>query len=427
MTKTAGEIAPLVPASIYINYHPIRRSVDKISRNDPCRCGSGKKYKRCCFDTDRERLSFSSPIAGKTQAELRVAPETGLTECRLKTMGPQELACLDPRKVPSSLRPVYIMQCAGLQLLGRSAEAMEVMTFDNDDDFEQTWNYIMYFVMLAQDKDIAGRMVAARAGHKFKKDVPDRYLLLLARDDPAVEIRVLGDLARKMLVEIDPHELSCNAYALLCSRFTALGILVCRGFIASLGRKRASFLLERVLEARDKLNLPPEDPFSDVLEKRLAEETSDEGADAAQLHEARQRLDAKAAEIRALKEEIDNQGRKLDRQERAQREKAAAPQPTPSAPDPANDAALRELRDKLARHKAMLGERTAERLALRHELEKAHDELETLRQGNATLTASASATEDGAGEDEEAFYLPAQVDGNQPLRLVEYPLRFARR
>jgi len=26
----------------------------KPSRNDPCRCGSGKKYKKCCLDRDRE-------------------------------------------------------------------------------------------------------------------------------------------------------------------------------------------------------------------------------------------------------------------------------------------------------------------------------------------------------------------------------------
>ena len=25
----------------------------KAGRNDPCPCGSGKKYKRCCLDRDR--------------------------------------------------------------------------------------------------------------------------------------------------------------------------------------------------------------------------------------------------------------------------------------------------------------------------------------------------------------------------------------
>ncbi|MCK4846827.1 MAG: SEC-C domain-containing protein, partial [Deltaproteobacteria bacterium] len=27
---------------------PVRRAVDKVGRNEPCPCGSGKKYKKCC-------------------------------------------------------------------------------------------------------------------------------------------------------------------------------------------------------------------------------------------------------------------------------------------------------------------------------------------------------------------------------------------
>jgi preprotein translocase subunit SecA len=27
---------------------PIRRQEKKIGRNEPCPCGSGKKYKKCC-------------------------------------------------------------------------------------------------------------------------------------------------------------------------------------------------------------------------------------------------------------------------------------------------------------------------------------------------------------------------------------------
>jgi uncharacterized protein YecA (UPF0149 family) len=27
---------------------PIRRDAPKVGRNDPCPCGSGKKYKKCC-------------------------------------------------------------------------------------------------------------------------------------------------------------------------------------------------------------------------------------------------------------------------------------------------------------------------------------------------------------------------------------------
>ncbi len=30
------------------SHEPVQRKVDKIGRNDPCTCGSGKKYKKCC-------------------------------------------------------------------------------------------------------------------------------------------------------------------------------------------------------------------------------------------------------------------------------------------------------------------------------------------------------------------------------------------
>ena len=38
-------------------YHQetVRRDRPKIGRNDPCPCGSGKKYKNCCMQKDLER------------------------------------------------------------------------------------------------------------------------------------------------------------------------------------------------------------------------------------------------------------------------------------------------------------------------------------------------------------------------------------
>ena len=31
------------------------RAESKVGRNDPCPCGSGKKYKKCCLDADEAR------------------------------------------------------------------------------------------------------------------------------------------------------------------------------------------------------------------------------------------------------------------------------------------------------------------------------------------------------------------------------------
>jgi hypothetical protein len=37
----------------YEDYHdPYVREVPKLGRNDPCHCGSGRKYKKCCLPLD---------------------------------------------------------------------------------------------------------------------------------------------------------------------------------------------------------------------------------------------------------------------------------------------------------------------------------------------------------------------------------------
>ena len=35
------------------NHTPKVRKFEKIGRNDPCPCGSGKKYKNCCLNTGK--------------------------------------------------------------------------------------------------------------------------------------------------------------------------------------------------------------------------------------------------------------------------------------------------------------------------------------------------------------------------------------
>jgi uncharacterized protein len=59
-TKAAYEAIPAAVASLSEHFRPmreqadrerlapIRRDAPKVGRNDPCPCGSGKKYKKCC-------------------------------------------------------------------------------------------------------------------------------------------------------------------------------------------------------------------------------------------------------------------------------------------------------------------------------------------------------------------------------------------
>lgn len=35
--------------------------MSKIGRNDPCHCGSGKKYKKCCHEKDLANVKLATP------------------------------------------------------------------------------------------------------------------------------------------------------------------------------------------------------------------------------------------------------------------------------------------------------------------------------------------------------------------------------
>lgn len=329
-------------------------------------------------------------------------------------MPPFELVHLDPLKVPETLRRCYLKQVTGYMILDRSVEYLEVMEWNEDRKIE--WVFVLFFIEMKQKKELAERMVALHTRYEPIEDLRYGIRLLLARDEPKEELTVLNEAALYIFREKDAEKLLKVANGILCSRHAALGILLSQRLITTLPIKEANSLLGQLLEARDKLNLTPDDPFADVLEKRLAEETHDEGKDATELRSARKRMEAKAEEVRQLKEEIERQRRALKSREKQQA--AETPATTNGKVDEAD---VQEMRIKLSQLKATLHERAEERTGLRRALEKAHEDLQNLRHAAPANTAPAH---DAAQEDEAEHYLPEQPAGNQPLRLVEFPAKF---
>lgn len=48
--------------------------MSKIGRNDPCPCGSGKKFKKCCIDKPEYRTAVVTPLRTNSEwTEKRVA------------------------------------------------------------------------------------------------------------------------------------------------------------------------------------------------------------------------------------------------------------------------------------------------------------------------------------------------------------------
>jgi tetratricopeptide (TPR) repeat protein len=58
--------------------------MSKIGRNDPCPCGSGRKYKRCCLPTHAaaaaERAAAAAPVAGRRAPSMFAWEDDGLDE-----------------------------------------------------------------------------------------------------------------------------------------------------------------------------------------------------------------------------------------------------------------------------------------------------------------------------------------------------------
>jgi len=187
-----------------------------------------------------------------------------------------------------------------------------------------------------------------------------------------------------VLATEDLNHLKELASGLIYSPHRALGV------IPLLPSSQAVRVLDQILEARDVLNLPPDDPFGDIVDERSAEHEEDD----AKLRAARQSMDAKSGEVRELKEKLEGFQAEIARQE----EKLAAT----AAAQPA------------------LAERHGERNRLRRELQKAHDDLESFRQ---SATAS-PAEEAAAARREDELLLPQSAPEVHPVRLADYPKHF---
>ena len=51
--KVAKETGTAAATKTTVKKQPIRNAAKKVGPNDPCPCGSGKKYKKCCMQKEK--------------------------------------------------------------------------------------------------------------------------------------------------------------------------------------------------------------------------------------------------------------------------------------------------------------------------------------------------------------------------------------
>jgi hypothetical protein len=409
------EMLPATSPAQLASGFTMRRAVARTGRNEPCPCGSGQKYKRCCFEKDQERLHHSTDVAGKTSAEVQANPEEHLTEARLEKTSPHELARMNPLKIAPDLLQTYFVRLSVFMMFDHVVKAF--VALGGVHEREDIWHFAQFFATRGERKEAAERLLQINGvNEKMIEELRPGTQLLLARDDPGETLRLLNDLSLKALQTVDDEQLSRFAYGLLVGSHRALGIFVARSMVASIGKTDALFLFDQIQEARVRLNLPHDDPFSDIIDARFTKEVAGSGKEAEKLRAAQKRLQAKAAEARQLQESLETLKREIERREKKQETPALAVSAAPTEPR----YTLQELREKVSSLKSVLRERNEERSTLRRELGQAHSALETLRQKEAQPTPGPGATRD----DEDHLLLPGEMSSQQPVRILEFPRKF---
>jgi hypothetical protein len=384
------------------------RSEPKVGRNDPCPCGSGRKYKKCC--------------AGKEQAA--PVPRSLVEQFQdLGSRAPRVQQQLFDKMRPADLERLDTNPLTALQLIEGSRQLalhhrwdaaerfVEALATRKDLPLESTPEdhrlELAETALMSGQLDVAERQMAlANPDERVQRVFSVR--LALARKAPDAFDR-LEDVLREGHAD-DPKILIDCAFTLL--RYApALGILVARGAMSADRLLDAEELLDAIGRARDTLALPAEEPWEEVLEllleRRSGEVAVVDGDEDQERRETeidglRSGLRAAADRARQLGEELSRRERELELVSGERQKLAAAVEAQQDRDERRRVAELEEerqrLRTKIAELKGEVAEGAAQRADLRRELARSADERSRIAAAVARDAQDVPAADEAEGE-----------------------------
>jgi len=296
----------------------VRRPIPKIGRNAPCPCGSGKKYKKCCYEKDQQLLRDASPYEGITMTQLRSMPSLVDDADMIREMRAYELKKLQP----ANLNEDQLYQAY------RRADHFGMREFAYDmllelKDRPDRENFALEHMedlldsaLDVGDIDLARKVMdlITLEGLHDAEAVKFRFDLVENREHyDALEAR-----CRQALQEEADEDLFKLDYALLAlsynfeNIFPAMSIVFARA--AVIGRQEAFFdnemLVEVVRKCRADLGHDPwEDPLEDIFDRMLKKDDFD------------LKDEAKSTQIQKLKEKVSETSRLAAHRHSALKEK----------------------------------------------------------------------------------------------------------
>ena len=369
------------PRNIVGGDYTVRRPIPKLGRNDPCHCGSGKKYKKCCYAKDQELLRDASPYAGATRADLKARPGLVDDPKVIQNIRVHDLKRLTPAMLSDAqLFPAYHRTLGfGLRELAFDM-LLECERRFSESEFDRGhFEDLLEVVQHAGDLELA-RRIRQHCGDQpwWQPDgVAFRFDLL---EEPqrfeALEATCRKALCRKQGEEPDVDAPLIRLAHDFAPRHPALAIVFARVSIASSPERYLDneALLDVIADARVDLDLEPAgDPAEalfDLIEERghrdaqVRAENKEIKRLRDKLDETQFALDDKKRTLNETENTLGLVGAKLERVREAQ---AAQPDhaATVADVDAEHEAKLRGLREQVAGLKAEIGEQQAERRQLR--------------------------------------------------------------
>ncbi|RQD75334.1 MAG: hypothetical protein D5S03_08570 [Desulfonatronospira sp. MSAO_Bac3] len=411
--KDIHEELPRSRAPSYIGRsQTVRRPVAKISRNAPCHCGSGKKYKKCCLEKDEELLHDASPYAGLTMSQVMASPDLVEDTGVIDNMRAYQLKKVDPEKLnPRQLLAAYRKAVSFglletgynmlLELKGRPEK--EQFALERMHDLEQ------------EALDDGNLELSKLIRSHLPEDEPDYacrdfHMFLLENKDLFMEME---KYCQNVLSNQDDFFNYNPVDFAFCFEklFPALSIIFIRSALLD---ERGSFLDSKFLmnvlrSSRADLDLDPlDDPVEDYLEWSMDKFEQDVDLEAKdreiqelkqQISEGRRDALRQERELRDKERELENLSERLEKENRLK--KTGGAEQAQSQDRTGEQADVAHLKRRIERLKMEIKEQQNERSRLRSQLESKQKEKYK--------------TQDQAGQDkeksEDVEQEPAQEDG----------------
>jgi hypothetical protein len=391
------------PHAIVGGDYTVRRPIPKLGRNDPCHCGSGKKYKKCCYLKDQELLRDASQYAGATRSELKSRPGLvddpdviyNLRAYELKRLKPSELS-------ENQLLTGY--QCALVYGLRELAFDMliECERRPSEHEFDRGhFEDLIDRVLEAGDLDLARKIRDHCGEHtwcqpdaiQFRFDLlenPERFGPL----EHDCRKSVSGTLGEEAVVDEPLIRLVYDC----ASRYPALAIIFARAAIGSdPDRHRDNMLLLDIIrDARVDLDLEPwNDPAESLFDwiedrtqhKEKAEAENEEVKRlSSRLEAARAALTEKKQALYEMEQTVKELGRKPETaREPSLKDDARGGHGPDTTIHQDREETLQRLRIQVAGMKAEIGEQQEQRGQLRKMLEEERKKLAALSKQSAPV------------------------------------------